>query len=312
VHRILTNPFYAGILSWNGQTYPGKHEPAVSMEKFERVQMLLGRGGKLRPKKRSFAYTGLIRCGECGYHVTAEKKENRYGSHYTYYHCTKRRTDYRCQQPFIQKRFLEVQIDRFLEVLAIPENLHRWAIKHISTGHEAERQGIEEQRTAVQQAQERTRISLENLTSLRIRDLIKDDEFLRERRKLEMERLRLHQQLERVHESVPAFEPLESLISFRIRATEWFRNGDDATKRLILQTVGSNPVLKDKRVSVEAKNPFRFTVDVTSYPQLRAVRDDVRTLWMNRDPELLEIFANIQALEIKCGVRPASDRLRAA
>jgi site-specific DNA recombinase len=312
VHRILTNPFYAGILSWNGQTYPGKHEPAVSMEEFDRVQMLLGRGGKLRPKKRSFAYTGLIRCGECGYHVTAEERENRYGSHYTYYHCTKRRTDYRCQQPFIQKRSLEVQIERFLEVLTMPENLHNWAVKHISTGHEAERQGIEERRSTLQEAQERTKCSLDNLTSLRIRDLIKDDEFLRERRKLEMEQLRLHQQQENLHETVPAFEPLESLISFRIRAIEWFREGDDATKRLILKTVGSNLLLKDKLVSVEAKKPFRFSVDATSYLQLRAVRDDVRTLWRNRDPELVEILANIQALEVKFGARPGPDRLQAA
>jgi site-specific DNA recombinase len=174
----------------------------------------------------------------------------------------------------------------------MPANLHNWAVKHISTGHEAERQGIEERRSILQHAQERIKSSLDNLTSLRIRDLIKDDEFLRERRKLEIERLRLQQELEGLHDTVPAFEPLESLISFRIRAIEWFRSGDDATKRLILKTVGSNPLLKNKTVSVEAKKPFRFTVDATSYLQLRTVRDEVRTLMNKRDPELLEILEN--------------------
>jgi hypothetical protein len=32
--------------------------------------------------------------------------------------------------------------------------------------------------------------------------------------------------------------------------------GDPDTKRLILECVGSNPILKDKKLIIEAKNPF--------------------------------------------------------
>jgi hypothetical protein len=42
VYRILTSPFYAGLLVWNGRTYQGAHPPVVSIEEFERVQELLG------------------------------------------------------------------------------------------------------------------------------------------------------------------------------------------------------------------------------------------------------------------------------
>jgi len=309
IHRILTNPFYAGLLIWNGRTYPGAHEPVVSMEEFERVQILLGRCDKPRPHRRSFAYTGLIRCGECGFLVTAEDKVNRYGSSYTYYHCTKRRTDYTCLQPCIQRQHLEAQIERFLAQLTMPATLHQWAVKHVSTSQEAERQAADEQKNTLLQAQERTKSSLNNLTSLRIRDLIGDDEFLRERRKLEMDEARFRQQLEQSHHAVSTFEPLESLILFRNRAVEWFRNGDDAAKRLIFQTVGSNPLLIDKNVSVEAKKPFKLAAEITSDLKLRAVRDDIRTLMINRDPELREILANIRSLEIKFGIRPANERL---
>ena len=38
-------------------------------------------------------------------------------------------------------------------------------------------------------------------------------------------------------------------------------------------------------------------------PELRAVSEDIRTLWVKRDPELLEILENIPKLEIKIGVR---------
>ncbi|MDO8875555.1 MAG: recombinase family protein [Pseudolabrys sp.] len=312
MYKILTNPFYAGVLVWNGRTYPGAHEPVVSLEEFERVQGMLRRVEKPRPHTRSFAFTGMIRCGECGFLVTAEEQINRHGSHYTYYHCTKRRTDYSCRQPYLSKANLEAQIEGFLGALSIPKTLHEWAIKHVSTKLVSAQQAADERKRTLQGAQERARASLDNLTSLRIRDLIGDDEFLRERRKLETDQLRLRQQLEESSQADLAFEPLETLISFRNRAVEWFRDGDDGTKRLIFEIVGSNPMLKDKIMSIEAKKPFQLSVETSSQPKLRAVREDIRTLWLNRDPELLEIIQKIRTLEIKCGIRSEDDRRLAA
>ncbi|MGD0904704.1 MAG: recombinase family protein [Terracidiphilus sp.] len=65
IYCILTNPFYAGILELEGKTYPGKHKAMITFEEFDLVQKLLGRPGRPR-QTRSFSYTGMIRCGECG------------------------------------------------------------------------------------------------------------------------------------------------------------------------------------------------------------------------------------------------------
>lgn len=299
VYKILTNPSYAGILIWKGRAYPGAHPPVVSIDEFDRVQGLLKKREKARPHIRSFAFNGMIRCGECGFLVTAEEKVNKYGSHYTYYHCTKRRMDYRCRQPYISRRRLEEQIEHFLRGLVLPTRLHNWAVKCSSSDYEAEHQAVEGRRHALEQAYERTKVSLDNLTSLRVRDLIGDDEFLRERQKLEIDQLRIRQQLEDRKEAVPAFELLETLISFRNRAAEWFSSGDDDTKRTILGIVGSNLALKDKIISIEAKKPFAFTFETTSRTQLRRAREDIRTSHMNRDPELLTALDGIRKLEIK-------------
>ena len=74
LYKIFEAPFYAGVIERHGRTYPGKHEPMVTLEEFERVQALLGRPRLPRPKVREFAFTGLIRCGSCGCAVTAEEK----------------------------------------------------------------------------------------------------------------------------------------------------------------------------------------------------------------------------------------------
>ena len=79
VHNLLTNPFYAGILEWGDECYPGSHEPMVTLDEFERVQRFLRRHGKPSPKKHFFPFTALIRCGACDRMVTAENKIRKNG-----------------------------------------------------------------------------------------------------------------------------------------------------------------------------------------------------------------------------------------
>ena len=52
LHKLLTNPLYAGLIRWGGMTYPGTHEPLVSRELFERVQRRLD--GKSHPQTKRF------------------------------------------------------------------------------------------------------------------------------------------------------------------------------------------------------------------------------------------------------------------
>ena len=38
LYAMLTNPFYAGLVRWEGELYEGSHEPLVDMQTFRRVQ----------------------------------------------------------------------------------------------------------------------------------------------------------------------------------------------------------------------------------------------------------------------------------
>src|SRR5690606_21935919 len=41
LHKILTNPYYQGIVTFRDVTYPGTHDPLVTPETFEQVQTIL-------------------------------------------------------------------------------------------------------------------------------------------------------------------------------------------------------------------------------------------------------------------------------
>src|ERR1044071_5826009 len=124
IYKMFSNPFHAGVLPNEGRILPGKHPPMITLDQFDRVQELLGRPGRPRRKRHEFAFTGMIRCGECGFSVTAEHKTNRFGSHYTYYHCSKRKLDYQCRQSCVSLEGLERQIVSFLEAISLSDRFH--------------------------------------------------------------------------------------------------------------------------------------------------------------------------------------------
>ena len=294
VYRVLSNPFYAGVLQREGKTYPGKHPAMVTLDEFERVQELLGRPHAPRPKSRAFAFTGLIRCGDCGFAVTAEEKTNRFGTHYTYYHCSRRRLDYRCRQPYIQVGNIEDQIVEFLESITIPEALHRWAVSKLQRVADRNRTAATAQRRSLENASASVEKELANLTKLRIRDLLTDQEFLNQRQELEREQVRIAQNLESAGKNADWFEPAQLLVSFSNRAARWFHHGDLQTKRLILTIVGSNLILKDEKLSIDARKPFRRWAKSNNLSDMRAFMKDVRTL--AAEGELTDMMHSMQEL----------------
>ena len=277
IYKIFSNPFYAGIIEWESRTYIGKHTRMVTINEFENVQGLLGRPGRPRNQKRGFALTGCIRCGECGRMVTAEHKINRHGSHYAYYRCTKKRTDYRCGQLAIREERLEQQAISFLMSVTPPERLHRWAMSKLEKecAVKAKLQTIQRQTT--QKTLESTDQQLENLTKLRLRDLLTDDEFIRQRKELERERARLLQNQVEPENANSPLAPEILLISFNNRAVSWFKSGTPQTKRFILEIVGSHPMLRDGELNIEATKPFCRWEKTAAVSQMWSFVKDVRT-----------------------------------
>ncbi|GFO80533.1 MAG: hypothetical protein A49_01600 [Methyloceanibacter sp.] len=103
IYKLLGNKFYAGVIVYGPHEYPGKHQPMVTLEEFERVQHLIA--GRNKPVHHHYerAFTGLIACGECGRAITAETKtkwtaDHEHAHFYTYYHCSHSDKEKYCAQ----------------------------------------------------------------------------------------------------------------------------------------------------------------------------------------------------------------------
>ena len=70
IDYILRNPFYAGIVNWNGQTFEGTHEIRYTREQLEkRIKLMDARRRPARHRNASTCkhwLSGLIKCSICG------------------------------------------------------------------------------------------------------------------------------------------------------------------------------------------------------------------------------------------------------
>jgi len=297
IYKMLRNPFYAGLLVRDGRVYRGAHPAMITVSEFETIKSLLQRSPKTKPKVRSFSFTGLIRCGECGMMITAEEKTNRYGSQYTYYRCTKRRTDVTCSQPCIRLQDLEKQILEFVARLSLPVGLHAFAISELVKDAKVNAEARAARIRVAQQSIRDVERYLKNLTGLRTKDFITDEEYTSDRSRLLDEKANLAKQLLGLETDNATFEPAAVAISLSFKASKWFRVASVQEKRLLFSLLSSNPTLLEKKLFVEAAEPFKTIALARGILQMRAVVDDIRTKCLNRDPQLMKVFDMLKRYE---------------
>ena len=295
IYKILSNAFYAGLLESEGKTFPGRHAPMITPQQFERVQEILGRPGRPR-ETRAFSYTGMIRCGECAFAVTAEEQINRHGSHYIYYHCSKRRLSVPCRQPYLRLEKLEEQIHDFLTEITMPDEFHNWVAERLQRQSQSSKADRDAQKDSLERAKAANSKELENLTTLRVRDLLTDDEYLERRRQIERTQIGVAQRLDVLAQHGSWFEPSESIISFNKSLVSRFSEADIQDKRTILTIVGSNLILTDRELNIDARKPFRRWSKSSNLSHLRAFMRDIRTFSVSDDEDANTAIAGIRRL----------------
>lgn len=258
IYRIFSDPFYYGFFKYGGKIYKGNQEPMITIEEFERVQELLGKKDKSKPKTHDFSFTGIIRCGYCGCLITAEEKRKFIKSkkeyaNYIYYHCTKRKQDANCKERSIRQEELEKQILREINKYTIAPEFKDWALEILRerNGKEVgEREKIYEMLNNNYLDLQR---QLDNLTSMRLRDLIEDEEYIKRKEDLQNRITNVREKLNRNQDRAKNWiELVEKALNFAAYARDKFVNAKDPrVKREILSALGQVYTLRNGQLSIE-------------------------------------------------------------
>lgn len=297
IYKMFNNLFYTGMFEWKGNLYQGNHKQMITMEEYDRVQIIMGKKGKPRSQTHDFAYTGIITCGVCGGMITATekmkiiKKTNELKS-YIYYHCGRKKKEMRCEQERMTLKELEDQIDIELERYTILPKFQEWAIEILNKNNDKE---IEE-RTKIYENQHKslteTQKELDALTKMRYRELIDDETFIKERDELKTKITKLKSGLRETENRAEKWlELTEKTFNFACYARKEFILGGLNTKKEILSAIGQNFTLKDKNIHII---PNEWFVPIEkAYPELEAEYKRVELNKTLTESMRKELFAQI-------------------
>ncbi|CCH76146.1 hypothetical protein BN12_110002 [Nostocoides japonicum T1-X7] len=92
LYKLLTNPYYAGVIRYKGALHPGAHEPLIDPALFDTVQSLLrARTARMtRHVQHAHHLKGLLHCGTCGSRMLLDFATNPRGATYAYFVCSGR------------------------------------------------------------------------------------------------------------------------------------------------------------------------------------------------------------------------------
>ena len=277
IHRLLSNPFYYGDFLWNKILYHGKHEPLITKEKWNKVQKILGRyenkGMPYRFKNNTtlFPFKRLLTCGECGRNITAEKKVKKSGKEYTYYRCTKFKTN--CHQPAVNETALEGQVQSALNALKVPRDAQEYISGELKQSYNIKRntedvikQNLE---TRKKQLEDRLKVLYEDRLDKVIMPDFYHDKFTE-----------ISNEVSELNDKIYLYTKADlNYYSFGLRILELsynigflYENGNPEEKQEFMNFMLSNSKLKDGKILISYKKPFDYIYQRALHSDWRANR----------------------------------------
>ncbi len=255
VKFILTNPFYYGYFIYRGELLEGKHTPLITKALFDKVQKVVAeRGHPQAETANPQPLCGLLSCGECNMHITAEvrTKTQKNGNvhRYIYYRCTKKAA-VRCSQSYVREGTLTADLNEVLVEYAMPS----FVAEDFARRMEADE--LEAEKTTVATANElRAKMAeisgqLDRLTDVYIAQDIERHDYLIRRAALLSERRSVEEVLAKCEQGgLPWLEPMREWIKDASLLDETANDPSLPAKKSALQKIfGSNLYLKNEKVS---------------------------------------------------------------
>lgn len=253
LHQLLRKRIYSGDFDYDGTTYKGTHDPIVTKEVWDSVQRILDKRNEhhTHTVKRSFPFSGLVTCGNCGCQLVAELKKDRY----VYYHCTGNRG--KCGVPYTRQETLVDQFASTLSTLVIPTPILDWLHDEL-TNKDTNEQGAREERIKrLENERSRCNARLSTLYDDRLEKRITSTLYDEKAHAIQAQLDKIEQQLAtaRDNTAVPLTAALD-LVRLTSNACHAFREQNEEEQRKLLTMLIKEATWKDDRLQTSLLEPF--------------------------------------------------------
>lgn len=127
LHNILLNPYYKGIVTYNGVQYQGKQDPIIDPATWEKVQSVLkSHVNGERSRIHEHYLKSTVYCGKCGSRLIIHNAKSHTGTRYPYFVCIGRHDKKtNCTQKAVLIEEVETRIEQLYERIKFTEEFTR-------------------------------------------------------------------------------------------------------------------------------------------------------------------------------------------
>lgn len=271
IHRILTNPFYYGVMCVKGQLLKHKYPPLITEELFNKCQEVRNGYNKdqSRYNTKDFAFKGILTCGCCGrlissYDRIKRNKGNGKEHHYTYLRCAgranpRRYPGTRCSCKNIREDELLKQVETALAGLQVPPEALAFSVEDRQANMENEIRKQEASRNRLQARLQQINKEKGVWIAKEAKGLMGEEEVNNKLTALKEEEAGIKKELENTpqitQQSIVNLKRVQALIK---KLPKLFRSSHAEQKQQILKLLCANLTLKGKKLHFTYKKPFSY------------------------------------------------------
>ena len=285
--KLLTKPFYYGVISYDGELYQGSHKPMISKETFDKIQVALKDHSKPRHKRveRELQFLGFAKCGSCGYAITAERKFKPSGREYVYYRCThKSKTKVCAERKFVREEVLAKQIEDLCQKVSLPDE---WKEKYMLKVNEWEKEKYHSSEVFAQNLKSiivTIKTRLDRLADAYLDQAIELSEYKEKKNKLIEQKAEFEEKLRDFERKGNHWlELLKNWIIDANQAGNFVKTKNFSAMRNFLKTAGSNRILLGGKLILNFQKQYELLSNLPPQARRKAPREaeqiKLNTMW---------------------------------
>ncbi len=263
IQSLLKNPLYYGVFKFNGEMYEGTHEPIITKKLFDKCQVVMAGRAKTKKSIKQYVLRGFMRCGECGRMITAETQKG-----HNYYHCTKRYT--KCKQKYIREEALAAQVKKIIQKVSLCDDWTAKILRELKKDKNADVQSLRPQQQNLQRWIRNTDSRMTRLIDMYLNGHIALEDYKKTKEKLIQKKKDYEGQLQDFAAGdINWFERARDFVISLNRAGYIANEGNLEAQKEFLRKIGSNFILKERRLYFSSEEPYHFFLDGPQIPSWR-------------------------------------------
>ena len=211
-----------------------------------------------KSKNEPQPFCGLISCASCGMMITGEHKFKRQKNgnvhEYTYYHCTKKRKDFKCPESAVREKELDRQLSSLIQKVSLPkdwaEELLKMANKDFQNSAQSLTVCVKEKEEKISSLSKR----LERLLNGYLDQDIEKEIYRVEKGKLILQKKSLEEEITNLsHKQNDWLEPFTEWVKDAQNMDKIASDNNFFAKKVVAKEIfGSNLLLQNKSVRASA------------------------------------------------------------